>query len=97
MTTPNDVTAGERAPRVAVTVKLFGGLEERAARDGARPDAAQLLLDPGTARTIADVIAAAGLRAGDTGLVLLNGLHVQPDAAVRAGDTVSLFPHLSGG
>jgi molybdopterin converting factor small subunit len=97
VTTRNDASAGEHASRAAVTVKLFGGLDERAASAGALPGAAQLVLDPRAARTIADVIAAAGLQAGDAGLVLLNGLHVRADAAVCAGDTVSLFPHLSGG
>jgi molybdopterin converting factor small subunit len=76
-----------------ITVKLFGGLDERVpAAAGGR-----LELSAATLHTVGELLAAAGLPPGVTGLVFVNGLHAEPATAVIAGDVVSLFPPLSGG
>jgi molybdopterin synthase sulfur carrier subunit len=75
-----------------VTVRLFAGLERRS-RDG-RPD---VVVPAALAPTVAALVECLGLPGGAAGLVLVNGLHARPDAALRPGDEVSLFPPLGGG
>jgi molybdopterin converting factor small subunit len=46
---------------------------------------------------VAALIAALSLPPTAVGLVLINGLHAGVDAALAAGDEVSLFPPVGGG
>lgn len=97
MTEREEAEPRRQASQATVTVKLFGGLDQRAARAGAGAAAGQVMLDPRDARTVKEVIAGVGLQSGEAGLVLVNGLHAKDDTLVGPGDTVALFPHVSGG
>jgi molybdopterin synthase sulfur carrier subunit len=79
------------AMRETISVKLFGGLEERCGRQR------EAAISAATATTLAALIAALGLSPAAVGLVLVNGLHASPDSPVAAGDEVSLFPPVGGG
>lgn len=76
-----------------ITVKLFGGLDERVPGAGG----GRLELPATAVHSVAEVMTAAGVPAGVTGLIFVNGRHAAGDAPVVAGDVVSLFPPLSGG
>jgi len=76
----------------SVTLKLFGGLEERS-----RERRAQLAINAADAPSVAALIAGADLALGAVGLILVNGLHAGPQTPVVAGDTVALFPPVGGG
>ena len=79
-------------PAAPITVRLFGGLDEKLAGGQER-----LEFDAASVHTVAELLAAVGLQPGVAGLVLVNGLHIKPSAPLAAGDLVALFPHLNGG
>jgi len=43
------------------------------------------------------VLNALGLKPDDVKIFLINGRHGKPDALLKSGDTVSLFPAVGGG
>lgn len=49
-------------------------------------------VEPGTGATVASVAREAGLDPGTLGLVMVNGVKADLDAAVSAGDRVAYFP-----
>ena len=84
--------AGERgaSESIVVTVRLFGGLDERAACG----EVAQVEASVGT---VGDLVVGLGLSATAVGLILVNGLHADLSSRLRAGDEVALFPPIGGG
>ncbi len=73
-----------------ITVHMFGGLDERAARSGVAAAGAPV-------ETVGDLVAGLALPQGAVGLILLNGLHATLASPLKAGDEVSLFPPIGGG
>jgi molybdopterin synthase sulfur carrier subunit len=73
-----------------ITVRLFGGLDERAASGGVTE------VEPSVG-TVGDLLAGLELPATAVGLVLVNGLHADFARRLQAGDEVALFPPLGGG
>jgi molybdopterin converting factor small subunit len=73
----------------AITVRLFGGLDERAGRS--------VVQDEVSAATVGDLVAGLELSPAAVGLILVNGLHGTLSSPVKAGDEVALFPHIGGG
>lgn len=49
------------------------------------------------ASTLGDLLAHLGIRAEQTGMRMVNGLHSEIDRALQDGDVVSLFPAIGGG
>ncbi|HUX42699.1 MAG TPA: MoaD/ThiS family protein [Rectinemataceae bacterium] len=72
-----------------VTVKLFASLRE------GRFDVTSLEVREGG--TIADAIAAAGLRPGEATVIFKNARHAEPGESLAEGDSLSLFPPVGGG
>ncbi|HUX36587.1 MAG TPA: MoaD/ThiS family protein [Rectinemataceae bacterium] len=72
-----------------VTVKLFASL-----RTGRFDEA---LIELGKAATIADAIAASGLRVGEATVIFKNARHAEPGESLAEGDSLSLFPPVGGG
>jgi molybdopterin converting factor small subunit len=79
-------TMGESA---AITVRLFGGLDERVGRSVAQAAA--------SAASVGDLVAGLELPPAAVGLILVNGLHGTLSSPLKAGDEVALFPHIGGG
>jgi molybdopterin converting factor small subunit len=73
----------------AITVRLFGGLDEHVGRSVAEAQA--------SAASVGDLVAGLELSPAAVGLILVNGLHGTLSSPVKAGDEVALFPHIGGG
>ena len=72
-----------------ITVRLFGGLDERVGRSVAEAGA--------SAASVGDLVAGLELPPAAVGLILVNGLHGTFSSPLKAGDEVALFPHIGGG
>ena len=72
-----------------ITVKLFAHF-----RDG-RFKVAEHHCPPGA--DCRQVILALGLRLGEMGIVMVNGLHAKVDQELQEADTLALFPLVGGG
>ena len=72
-----------------ITVRLFGGLDERVGRNVAQAGS--------SAASVGDLVAGLELSPAAVGLILINGLHGTLSSPVKAGDEVALFPHIGGG
>lgn len=73
-----------------ITVRLFGGLDERAGRGSVAEAEAAV-------ETVGDLVAGLALPPAAVGLILVNGLHATLSSPLTAGDEVALFPHIGGG
>jgi molybdopterin converting factor small subunit len=76
----------------AITVRLFGGLDERVGRS-----VAQAAASAASAVSVGDLVAGLELPPAAVGLILVNGLHGTLSSPLKAGDEVALFPHIGGG
>ena len=38
-----------------------------------------------------------GLKHGDVGMLLINGVWAQPDSVIKDGDRIKLYPYMDGG
>lgn len=47
--------------------------------------------------TAGDIIRHLGIPAEEVAILLINGFHSKPEASVKAGDVVALFPPVGGG
>lgn len=47
--------------------------------------------------TAGDIIEHLDISVGEVSILLINGLHKTPDAEVKDGDIISLFPPVGGG
>ena len=72
-----------------IGVKLFASLR------AGRFDEASIELGEGA--TIAEAMAAAGLREGEATVIFRNARHAEPGEALAEGDSLSLFPPVGGG
>jgi molybdopterin converting factor small subunit len=72
-----------------ITVRLFGGLDERAGSSVVQAAA--------SAVSVGDLVAVLDLSPEAVGLILVNGRHGTLSSPLKAGDEVSLFPHIGGG
>ncbi len=72
-----------------IEVRLFATL-----RDG-RGKILELSAD--TVRSAADVLNTLAIPAEEVAILLINGFHSKPDAPVKDGDIVALFPPVGGG
>lgn len=72
-----------------IVVKLFASF-----RDGRFKEEQQEFQE---GITLGRVVSSMGITEADIGMTLVNGLHASMDRALREGDTISLFPMLSGG
>ncbi len=75
-----------------VAVRLFGPLAEQAATSSLEVD-----VDPPTVGAVVEAVAKTGLRIDRSVRFALNTDYATTDAAVRAGDVVSLIPPVGGG
>lgn len=72
-----------------VTIKLFASFqkdrsarEEREVADGTR---------------VRQIVEALGIEAGEVGVVMVNGRHVEFDDELRPDDVLAIFPVIGGG
>ncbi len=72
-----------------LTIRLFANF-----RDGRFKEAAREV-DPGT--TVGQIADALKIPRDEVGVLLVNGRHAEFDHALKAGDTVSIFPQVGGG
>ena len=77
-----------------IEVRLFATLVPYLPRDG-REGAAVLEVPEGS--TVRDVVRRLGIPADLERVTLLNGGDSAPDAALRPGDILTVFPPLAGG
>ncbi len=57
----------------------------------------QYSLSPEDFHTAQDILDYLGIPAAEIAILLINGFHSKPDAAVKDGDIVSFFPPCAGG
>jgi molybdopterin converting factor small subunit len=79
---------------VSVEVRLFATLAQflpPGSHDGSA------VLDVSDEVTIADLVQRLGIPPGFDRVLLLNGVEAEPEARVRSGDVVDIFPPLAGG
>jgi len=62
-----------------------------------RPDLAARDVELGTIDSVQGLLDAVHLAAPEGAIILVNDRRAEPDAPVRGGDTVSVFPMLEGG
>ena len=74
---------------VMIDVKIFATLRE------GRQKSYQL--DPSEFKTALDILNYLEIPAADVAILLINGFHSTPEASVKDGDIVSLFPPCAGG
>jgi sulfur carrier protein ThiS len=74
---------------MTVRVKLFGSLKQHLP-SGAQ--GRQFTVEVQSGGRVSDVMRLVGLPEGAAAVVLVNGEHIEGDAAVGEGDTVSVFP-----
>lgn len=72
-----------------IDVQIFATL-----RDGREK---KYLMNPDAVHCARDVMDALDIREDDVAILLINGFHAKPDAAVNDGDIVALFPPTGGG
>ncbi len=61
------------------------------------PGPAEFEVEPRPGLTVRDVVAEAGIRAGDVAIVMINGHGASLDSLLSDSDRVGLFPVVSGG
>ena len=72
-----------------VTVKLYASF-----RSGRFKEAVRECLP---CASVADLVAAVGIPAGEIGIVVVNGSHAFLDEVLHEGDLVALMPRMGGG
>ena len=72
-----------------VEVRLFAGLRQ------GRQKICQM--EPGSVRTVQDIMDALSIQRKEVNILLINGFHQKPETEVKDGDVVSLFPAVGGG
>jgi len=75
---------------MGIEVKTFATLAKHQPGDGANYP-----IEPGD--TPADVIRRLGIPADAVKIILINGRSAQPDAKLKEGDRLGLFPAVGGG
>jgi len=56
-----------------------------------------LMLDIGESIDMSGLEAILGLKHGDVGMLLINGLWARPDSVIKDGDRIQLYPYMDGG
>lgn len=54
-------------------------------------------MEPGTVSSIQDILDVLNIPREEVNILLINGFHQKPEAAVKDEDIVSLFPAVGGG
>jgi molybdopterin converting factor small subunit len=77
-----------------IEIRLFASLASYAQHPAISPDGILTLDEPATIR---DAVSCLSLPVDKIKLIFLNGVHASPDASVKNGDRVGLFPPIGGG
>ncbi len=72
-----------------ITINLFATLRNN------RFDSAQQEHPSGT--TIRNILDSLSIPVGEAAIIFVNGRHAEPDAELKDGDTLSVFPPIGGG
>jgi sulfur-carrier protein len=72
-----------------ITINLFATLRKN------RFDSSQQEYPAGT--TIRHILDGLSIQENDAAIIFVNGRHSEPDAELRDGDTLSIFPPIGGG
>lgn len=72
-----------------IEVRLFATLREGRGKTA--------MLEAASVRSAGDALAALGIAPGEVAILLINGFHAEPGAAVGEGDVLALFPPVGGG
>ena len=72
-----------------IEVRLFATLREGRGKI--------LHLDPANISVAGDIVNLLEIPAEEVAILLVNGFHSKPDAEVKEGDVVALFPPVGGG
>ena len=54
-------------------------------------------IEPGSVKTVQDILDLLGIQRGEVNILLINGFHQKPETELRDADVVSLFPAVGGG
>ena len=55
------------------------------------------MLDVGESIDMALLETRLGLKHGDVGMLLINGVWARPDSVIKDGDRIQLYPYMDGG
>jgi len=77
-----------------IEVKLFATFRDRLP-SGSGSFSCSMDVEPGA--TIRDVLQRLEITEHESKIILVNGLHAQPQDALQEGDVLSVFPPLAGG
>lgn len=56
-----------------------------------------IMMDPADVQCASDIIKKLSIPPEEVSILLINGFHQKPDASVKDGDVVALFPPVGGG
>jgi molybdopterin converting factor small subunit len=82
---------------ITVTVKLYGALRRRRPAEAEGASHQPFIFTLSDQATIGDLTEALQIADGMVNAAAVNGEAVSPDASLREGDQVSLFPPAAGG